>query len=184
MYIYILFTSFDKLLCSFCTRYLALRLCVDNSDKADCLEFCQSEKSIWPHTQNLFLLCHFLSTWEIQRKALFLCWQLQHQLFCVSQLTRGKVTSTPCRLSAKQLSWLVQIGLFSFQGHLKDIKYTNTCFSTSNLFTRSNPRFHKWIFDHRCILFQIKQMQVLLQVWNSFTGRNPVLKTRWEGLDW
>ena len=68
----------NQILCGFCTRYLALRLCVDNSDKADCLEFCQSEKSIWPHTQNLFLLCHFLSTWEIQRKALFLCWQLQH----------------------------------------------------------------------------------------------------------
>ena len=74
-----MFDKFVNCLVAFVSRDISVCDVVWTSvDKADCLEFCQSEKSIWPHTQNLFLLCHFLSTWEIQRKALFLCWQLQH----------------------------------------------------------------------------------------------------------
>ena len=74
---------FDKFVVCFVAfvrlRYLALRRCVD---KADCLEFCQSEKTIWPHPKSLSALSLFVNLGNSEESLSSVCSAATLALLC------------------------------------------------------------------------------------------------------
>ena len=109
------------------------------------------EKYLASHTKSLSALSLFVNLGNSEESLVSVLAAATLALLCFAIDPRQSDIHTMPAFSKiaflARTDWVV---FFSRTLQRYKIKYTNTCISTSNIFTRSNPRFHKWIFNHLC----------------------------------